>query len=89
MTKDDVKMKVERLIGREVTINDKIKHSSPQLFEYAGRSGILKGYDLGEDYEDIFVNVEVVLKVKGKKSEYTTKNEVWMNAFDIEGIESK
>lgn len=87
MSKDELELKLDRLIGREVTISEKIKHSSQHLSMYAGMSGILKYYDIGEEYEDIFVSIEIVYKTQGKKAEYTTRTEIGLNALDIFGIE--
>lgn len=89
MTKDDIALKLERLVGREVKIVDKIKHSSNRIDDYAGMSGILKQFDLGEkDYEDVIALIQIIVAT-GKKKENRSINEIWVDARDIVEVEEK
>lgn len=86
MDKDEVILKVDRLIGREVTVNKSIKHSSNHLDNYVNCKGILKTYDLGEHYEHVIVSVEFIVST-GKKLEGRDNVLVWMDARDLVGVE--
>jgi hypothetical protein len=82
LTKDDIELKLERLIGREVAIHKTIKHSANWVEQYIGMSGILKQIEIGDEHEDIVVLVDVVL-VTGKKEVRSNSNGIWLDARDI------
>jgi hypothetical protein len=86
MDKDDVILKVERLVNREVTVAKSIKYSSNHIDNFTGYKGILKSYDLGESYEDVIVSVEVVVST-GKKLEGRDNVLIWLDARDLVGVE--
>jgi len=85
MDKDEILLKVDRLLNREVTIGKSIKYSSNHIDNFSGYNGILKSYDLGESYEDIIVSVEVVVST-GKKLEGRENALIWLDARDLVGI---
>jgi hypothetical protein len=88
LNKDDIALKLDNLIGREVKLADKIKHSSNWVDGYENHVGILKKYDLGEEYEDIIALIQVTV-VTGKKKENRRTEEIWVDARDIVGILEK
>jgi hypothetical protein len=86
LTKDDIALKLERLIGREVSIVEKIKFSSNWVSDYVNYSGILKSFYLGEEYEEDIIALIKVVVMTGKKKNNRRDMEIWVDARDIVGI---
>jgi hypothetical protein len=86
--KDNMGMKLERLLNKEVKLSAKIRHSSNHIEDFAGYTGVLRDFDIGEDYEDIICKVEVVV-VSGKKKDNRRNEIIWVDARDILGVEKE
>lgn len=87
MDKVKIGEQLKLISGKEVTVKDNIKYSEKKSKVYAGRSGYLKLFSLGDLNENPIVLIELSVTIKGRKEYREEKVEIWMDARDIVGVD--
>lgn len=58
MNKDEIAIKVQKLLNKDVSISNKINYFANWINDYAGRKAIIRNFDVGKDDEDVIVLVD-------------------------------